>query len=479
VETKAVLKMGRKAIEGETMDGLFFKRFLSYLVVSMTALLVSCSGLPPKSGSVMTPIVFVHGNGDTAGIWQTLIWRFESNGWPTDRLSAIDMPYPLARDNDLVEQPGRSSTQDQANALAEEVTKVLQRTMADRVILIASSRGGFAVRNYIQNKGGDRFVSHAILGGVPNHGVWAIETRSPQSEFNGTGAFLKQLNLPKNAAGDEVTGPVKWLTLRSDNNDKFAQPDGLWIGSKGLVTNVSFDAPALKGATNIVLPARDHREVAFHPQAFAAMFEFVTGKPPEQMKVVPATQPVLNGQVSQLGLGGVGDYSTNVPLTGALVQVYAVDSQGVRANNQTPVHSKTTASNGQWGPFQATANQGYEFVITAPGYAITHIYRSAFARSSDIVNMRPGRIAAADKTAFSVATLNRSRGYFGLGRDEMSLDGHALPGIVAGVAGTSAAKLVIPSGPVRSVTGVFNGERISGQTWPASENHLVILDLHD
>jgi triacylglycerol lipase len=471
--------MSRKATESEAMDGIFFKRFLSCLVLGMTASLISCSGLPAKSESVMAPIVFVHGNGDTAGIWQTLIWRFETNGWPSDGLNAIDMPYPLARDNDLVQQPGRSSTEDQAAALAAEVTKVLQRTKADKVILIASSRGGFAVRNYIQNKGGDRFVSHAILGGVPNHGVWAIEARSPQSEFNGTGAFLKQLNAPKNAAGDEVTGPVKWLTLRSDNNDKFAQPDGLWIGAKGLVTNVSFDAPALKGATNIVLPARDHREVAFHPQAFAAMFEFITGKPVEQMKVLLQNQPTLNGQISQLGIGGVGDYSTNVPLSGALVQVYAVDSQGRRAANQVPMHSKTTGSDGQWGPFQAVANQGYEFVITSPGYAITHIYRSAFSRSSSVVNMRPGRIAAADKTAFSVVTLNRSRGYFGLGRDEMSLDGSALPGIVAGVAGNSAAKLLIPSGPMRSVQGVFNGERISGQTWPAAENHLVILDLHD
>ena len=36
------------------------------------------------------PIVFVHGNGDTAALWQTTLWRFESNGWPTDRLFAID-----------------------------------------------------------------------------------------------------------------------------------------------------------------------------------------------------------------------------------------------------------------------------------------------------------------------------------------------------------------------------------------------------
>ena len=37
------------------------------------------------------PIVFVHGNGDTAALWTTTIWRFESNGWPRERLHAIDL----------------------------------------------------------------------------------------------------------------------------------------------------------------------------------------------------------------------------------------------------------------------------------------------------------------------------------------------------------------------------------------------------
>ena len=38
------------------------------------------------------------------------------------------------------------------------------------------------------------------------------------------------------------------MTLRSDNNDKFAQPDGVWIGARGTPTNVTADGPALKGA---------------------------------------------------------------------------------------------------------------------------------------------------------------------------------------------------------------------------------------
>jgi triacylglycerol lipase len=458
---------------------------LSIAIVSLQ--LAGCAGFDTKaemanSSALLPPIVFVHGNGDTAAIWQTTLWRFESNGWPTEKLHALEMPLPLARDNDEVAQVGRSSTQDQMNFLAAEVAAVLKRTGAKQVVLIANSRGGYAVRNYLQNGGGSAFVSHAILSGVPNHGVWAIASRSPGSEFNGAGKFLLALNAPKNTAGDEVVGPVKWLTLRSDNNDKFAQPDGTWIGAKDLATGVTSEGPALKGAKNIVLPKRDHREVAFHADAFKVMVEFITGQAPRELGFVRASKIILSGTISQLGVGGVGDYATNLPLEGAKLEIYAVGMLGERLGLDALKHSKTTGKDGQWGPFAGDPSQSYEFVISAPGYATTHIYRSAFARSSAVVNMRPARLAAADKALASVVTLNRSRGYFGLNRDEMLLDGKPLPGIVSGVAGTSAAKLrieVATRGEPAAITGLFNGEKIVGRAWPAAENRVVVLDLHD
>ena len=79
-------------------------------------------------------------------------------------------------------------------------------TGARQVVLIASSRGGNAVRNYVVNGSGAGKVSHAILGGTPNHGVWADIARAPGSEFNGAGPFLMGLNAPKGMAGDDVSG---------------------------------------------------------------------------------------------------------------------------------------------------------------------------------------------------------------------------------------------------------------------------------
>ena len=63
-----------------------------FLALSGALLTTACATGPAMMDH--PPIVFVHGNGDTAALWQTTIWRFESNGWPRDRLHAIDLPYP-------------------------------------------------------------------------------------------------------------------------------------------------------------------------------------------------------------------------------------------------------------------------------------------------------------------------------------------------------------------------------------------------
>jgi pimeloyl-ACP methyl ester carboxylesterase len=444
-----------------------------------TSLLLGACATAPQSAN-QPPIVFVHGNGDSASIWQSTVWRFESNGWPRERLHAIDLPYPLARDDDGKAQPGRTSTTEHMAYLKAEVEKVMKTTGSKQVVLVANSRGGNAVRNYIQNGGGDKTVSHAVLGGTPNHGVWATRGFREGNEFSGTGPFLTALNAPKNAAGDEVTGPVKWMTIRSDNNDKFAQPDGLWIGTKGTPTNVTFEGPALKGATNAVLPRVDHRETSFSPAAFETTYRFITGQGPKTLSVTTQAPVVLNGKITGLGLvptdPATGNYANNLPLPGAQLAVYATNpATGERQG--AAAHSKTVAADGLWGPFTAQAGVPYEFVISAPGYATTHIYRSPFARSSELIHLRAERAAAADKDAKSTVTFTRPRGYFDAERDKMAFDGKALPGVPPTGAGASSSKVKLMEDGVRAISAEFNGEKITGRTWSAADNHLVILEL--
>jgi len=427
------------------------------------------------------PIVFVHGNGDTAALWQTTLWRFESNGWPRERLHAIDLPYPLARDDDGKAQPGRSSSAEQMAYLKAEVDKVLQTSGARQVVLFGNSRGGNAIRNYIQNGGGASTVSHAILGGTPNHGVWAIKGFREGNEFSGTGPFLSGLNAPKNAYGDEVAGPTRWLTIRSDNNDKFAQPDGVWIGAKGTATNVTAAGPELRGALNVVIARIDHRETAFSPAAFAAAYQFITGKAAASQSIVPESAIVLNGRITGLGVQSLdpasGNGVNNLPIPGATLQVFATDTAtGVRRGDA--VHSKTVGADGQWGPFQAQAGTPYEFVISAPGYSTTHIYRSPFPRSSAIVHLRAERMADADKAAQSVVTFTRPRGYFDAQRDRLNFDGRTLPpGVPPAGAGVASSKLLLSESAVRAISAEFNGEHVTGRTWPAKDNHVVLLEM--
>jgi pimeloyl-ACP methyl ester carboxylesterase len=432
--------------------------------------LAACAELP--SSESRPPIVFVHGNGDTAALWMPTIWRFESNGWPRDRLFALDAPYPLARTDDAKPQEGRTGTAEHMQILAAEVERVRKLTGADKVILVGNSRGANAIRNYIRNGGGAKTVSSAVIGGGTNHGVWTGDFL-PGNEFNGASPFMKALNSPQGPGGLEVTPGVRFMTLRSDNYDKFAQPDGRWIGQPKMQTHTSYDAPALKGAENVVLAGRDHREASFHPQAFAETWRFLTGARPARIDIVPETPVVLDGRIT----GFRGNDQTNLPLAGASLDVYETACATGERSGPAAL-AKTVDADGRWGPFTAKPGACYEFVIRADGFAITHIYRSPFPRSSNLVHMRPARLADADRGAGSVVTLTRPRGYFGLGRDTMSLDGKPLPGVPAGVAGISAAKLKLPEAAARSVVAEFNGERIVVRTWPARENHVVFAELH-
>lgn len=466
---------------------MFRRMFFGTAAALALALASSGCAYGPTARTDVPPIVFVHGDGDSAAVWQGILWRFESNGWPRDRLFALQQPYPLARDDDTKEQPGRSSSAEHMAFLKAEVDKVLAKTGATQVVLVGNGRGGYAIRNYIQNGGGDKTVSHAILGGTPNHGVWAMPGFREGSEFSGTGPFLKALNAPKNEAGDEVTGPVKWLTIRSDNNDKWAQPDGEWIGAEGKPTNVGYDSPALKGAQNLVMTRLDNRETSSSPEAFEATYRFITGQAPSSPQLWPAQYVVLDGLVTGMGVNS-GDrasatnhFSNNLPVPKALVEVYAVHPEtGLRVGE--PVHVKAVGASGRWGPFRGMSDVPYEFVVSAPGYAKTHIYRSPLPRSSDVVNLKADRILDADLRAFSIIQLVRPRGYLDPTTHHIEFDKQSPPPgvVVARVASVGTSQINLTKLQNRAISAEFHTdavEKVVGRTWSAKDNHVVWLEI--
>jgi hypothetical protein len=414
-----------------------------------------------------TPNLMVHGNGDHAALWLTTLWRFEANGWPRERLMAVNMPDPLARANDAVPQPHRSSSAEQTERLAAFVAELRARTGAPRVALIGNSRGGYPIRDFVVHQGGAAQVSHAITCGTPNRGVFDWEFNEG-SEFNARSPFLQRLN---GGATDVVEGTA-FLALRSDN-DLFAQPDGRFVGRPGTLTGITQDGPALRGATNILLPGLDHREIAYHWRAFREQFRFIAGREPATLTVPPEARPLLNGLVTNLVAGA----ATNRPVAGAVVEVFRTDpATGARIGEA--VHRRETGPDGAWGPVTAQSGWTLEIILAAPGHPTAHYFRSPFPRSTDVLHLRPpAPLVEADRAAGCLVRLTRPRGYFAWPRDVVLLDGREVAERREGVASLALTQLRLP--PERAgtpIAGLFNEERIIGRPMPLAENRISFLE---
>lgn len=325
------------------------------------------------------PVIFVHGNGDDSAKWIGIIWLFESNGYPADKLFAVRFPHPNSRADDSRDEINRSSTTDEAAELSAFVTRVLIQTHARKVALVGSSRGGLTIRNYLLH-GGSANVAYALLSGTPNHGVLATD-KNQGGEFNGKGNFLTALNSPS-SDGSEVVSGVRMMTLRSDKLDKYAQPTGIAFGTPQMATGVTFEGPALRGASNVMLPNLDHRELAFYPTAFAEMYKFITGTSPQRRSVTPEDNPTLSGLITGFENGAF----TNLPVSGAHLSIYPIDTaKGIESS--TPAYETTTKEDGRWGSFQAASVQEYDFDLEYQGRHV-HFYKAPLPRSTTLLNLR-------------------------------------------------------------------------------------------
>jgi hypothetical protein len=107
---------------------------------------------------------------------------------------------------------------------------------------------------------------------------------------------------------------------------------------------------------------------------------------------------------------------------------------------------------------------------------VTHIYRSPFARSSRFVDLRPQLLTKEDRDAGAVVYLSRPRGYLGLDRGRIALDGKPPPGIDAGVPNLALARLALAPEP-RTVTAQYGRERLALRSWPLRDNQVSVAEL--
>jgi hypothetical protein len=414
------------------------------------------------------PILFVHGNGDHAALWMTTLWRMESNGIPRDRLFTINFTDPQARTDDAVPEQNRSSSEDQRRELGDAVKELKRRTGAPRVALVANSRGGNSVRSFIK-AGGSADVSHAVLCGVPNHGVFDWDD-GLGNEFNGRGPFPRGLKRGRERSDGRYLVPDtaqrrlrqicpgRWPLRRQARhaNRNYHRRSGVARRHQSCARN---HRPSRDGLS----PARLSRDLQICRRARTG-FHRDHAEP----------QVRLSGLVT----GTPGGIPTNRPVADASVEIFRTSPEtGERLGGA--IHTSRTAADGRWGPVRVDPMWTLEIVLAAAGSTTTHYYRSPFPRSSDVLHLRAARaLGPADAGAGAVVIMARPRGYFGLPRDVVLFDGKEPADVKPGVPADAVSTVRLSAAKVgRPVTALFNQERIVARGWPASENRISIAEL--
>jgi triacylglycerol lipase len=217
------------------------KRLLAF--ASTAAILVGVAGISPASSLAQDPILFVHGYTESASVWNTMIGRFEKDGYAKASLSAYS--YNTSQSNKI-----------DAEEVKTKVEALLKNTGATKVDIIAHSMGSLNSRYYIKNLGGEAKVDDWVSLGGPNHGTEFANFCSSAScvEMRIGSTFLKELN-----ATDETPGAVNYGTWWSPC-DEIINPDS---------------SVALSGASNHETACISHTALMNDETVYKSVREFV------------------------------------------------------------------------------------------------------------------------------------------------------------------------------------------------------------
>ena len=211
---------------------------------SAIAICVSGAAISPAGAFAVDPILFVHGWSSSASTWNTMIGRFEKDGYPKSHLSAYS--YNTSQSN-------KTSA---ANEVKPRVESLLAATGAEKVDIIAHSMGSLNSRWYIKFLGGESKIDEWVSLGGPNHGTntafFCFSTAC--SEMRPGSTFLNELN-----AGDETPGSVNY---------------GTWWSPCDEIINPDSSVP-LSGATNTETACISHSSLHQNETVYNQVREFV------------------------------------------------------------------------------------------------------------------------------------------------------------------------------------------------------------
>jgi triacylglycerol lipase len=189
------------------------------------------------------PILFVHGWNSSSTTWNTMVSRFQKDGWTASELN--NWSYNTAQSNKTT-----------AAQIQTKVDQILAATGRTKVDLITHSMGGLSSRWYVKFLGGDLKVDEWVSLGGPNHGTDTANFCFDVScgEMRIGSQFLSDLN-----AGDETPGLVNYGTWWSPC-DSIINPDS---------------SVSLIGATNTRTACVSHTSLPSDATIYAQVRDFV------------------------------------------------------------------------------------------------------------------------------------------------------------------------------------------------------------
>lgn len=205
------------------------------------------------------PVVFIHGNGDSAAGWNTQIQRFRDKGYAENELFAITLIPPQNENH-----------QHYAAQIKTFIENILSQKGTKKVNVIAHSLGCTVTRHYIKFMEGDKKVANAVLVCGGNHGLPAADLTMMQAdvfkqspEINTLGAqFLQDLNTG-NPGGLETYGPTEYMTISGPDDEFFLFFEG---------------SPQLTGADNRVIRGHGHFGLRDAEETFICSLAFFEGR---------------------------------------------------------------------------------------------------------------------------------------------------------------------------------------------------------
>ncbi|TDB98840.1 alpha/beta hydrolase [Actinomadura sp. 7K534] len=338
---------------------------LRRLIAFFCALLLSLSVVSPAHahGRRLSPrpVVFVHGFSGSAGQFETQARRLASNGYPEQFIEGHE--YDSTFTVTTVEQVYAS--------LDDRIARLLDRTGADRVDLLAHSLGTALMQSYLRSSPAraatvahyvnlDGAVADAQPGGVPTLAVW------------GEGSTERQVG----------------------------------------------------GAANVYFSDQSHTQVVTSPETFARFFEFFNGRAPATSWIVPQASISLSGRAVH--------FPTNVGAAGARLEIYRVNPYTGSRLTSRPLAAYDLTGDGSWGPFEGRGDAHYEFAVVWDESSVHHLYFQPFRRSDRLVRLltsRPGEgLSGLVETGDDHAALTISRqkewwGDQGSAGDALYIDG--------------------------------------------------------